>query len=451
MTKKVKYEVPQSVQDECYEKIIVARTAMVMACPFFGILAAQLKLVPNNTWCRTLAVDGKHLYYNVEFIMGVQDPARRAAYEDKLRTAIDDLTEEQIHDALNGLTTANLIAGICHEILHCAYNHFLRKGTRDRKIWNKAADYAINQIIKRDKKMGEIRSTWLYHEQFEGKAAEEIYNILMDMKGDGNGNGGSGNMPKGGTLDQHDIPQKGQSNDSEDESDGEYDDFPDYSQEELEEFMETFKDAMISAASAEGAPPEIRAMVQEFKEPKIDWRAKLNRTLRSLIKNDVTYMMPSRRSWSNGIGFGMPIYPGLKPDVDIDICIALDASGSIRAEWLQDFLSEVYGMTQQFSQFKIKLLTFDTSVYEVHDYTNGQEQQLLEYPVKGGGGTLFTIVWDYMKEQEYCPKQLIMFTDGEPWGSWGDEHYCDTLFIVHSNPKVEAPFGVTVHYELENK
>ena len=116
---------------------------------------------------------------------------------------------------------------------------------------------------------------------------------------------------------------------------------------------------------------------------------------------------------------------------------------------LKDFLSEVYGITKQFSQFKIRVLTFDTDVYEVHDYTNGQEQQILSYPVKGGGGTLFTAVWDFMKEQNYCPKQLVMFTDGEPWGSWGDPDYCDTLFIVHSNPRKESPFGVTVHYEYE--
>ncbi len=444
--KRVKYQVSQELLDKCHENIIIARTLMVMACPFFGILAAQLKLVPNNTWCSTLAVDGRHLYYNPEFIVGIEDPVRKAQYEAKLRTSIDDLTEEQIHDALNGLTQQNLVAAICHEILHCAYNHFLRKGTRDPKIWNRAADYAINQIIARDKKMGEIRKTWLFHEMFNGMAAEEIYNILMEMKDDGNGNGGSGNMPKGGTLDHHDLPQQGEYDDDEDA-----DEFPDYTQEELEEFMESFKDAMISAASADGAPPEIRAMVQEYKEPKIDWRSKLNRTLRSLIKNDVTYMSPSRRSWSNGIGYGMPIFPGLKPDVDIDICIALDASGSISSEMLRDFLSEVYGITQQFSQFKMRILTFDTSVYEVHDYTNGQEEQILSYPVKGGGGTLFTAVWDFMKEDEYCPKQLVMFTDGEPWGSWGDKDYCETLFIVHSNPKVEAPFGVTVHYELEGK
>ncbi|AFC21661.1 HNH endonuclease [Cronobacter phage vB_CsaM_GAP32] len=450
MTNKQKNDLPQELYDQCHEAIVIARTAMVMACPFFGILAAQLKLVPENTWCATLAVDGKHLYYNVEFILGVTDPVRRAKQEARLRAKIQDITEEQINDALNGLSTSNLIAAICHEILHCAYNHFLRKGTRDRLLWNKAADYAINQIINRDKKMGEIRKTWLFDPRFEGMPAEEIYNILIKEQeegGSGSSSGGSSSKSKGGTLDHHDIPQQGDPSDEDDEST----EFPGHSQEELEEFMEAFKDAMISAAMAEGAPKEIRAMIQEYKEPKIDWRSKLNRTLRSLIKNDVTYMMPSRRSWSRGIGYGMPIFPGLKPDVDIDICVALDASGSISTEMLRDFLSEVYGITQQFSQFKLRILTFDTSVYEVHDYVNGQEEQILSYPVIGGGGTLFTAVWDFMKKEEYCPKQLVMFTDGEPWGSWGDEHYCDTLFVVHSNPKVDAPFGVTVHYELEGK
>lgn len=452
--KRIPYKVSDEKAQDCLDRIIVARTTMIMACPFFGVLAAQLEPVANNTWCRTLAVDGKHLYYNIEFITGIEDPSRRQEYEDMLRESIDDLTAEQINDALNGLSQQNLIAAVCHEILHCAYNHFLRKGTRDANMWNKAADYAINQIIKRDKALGEIRNSWLFDPEFDKMPAEEIYNILMERKEqEESGKGGKGTG--GGTLDQHNIPQEGESSDGDSEdgegSDDDYDDLPNFSQEELEEFMESFKDAMINAAMAQGAPPEIRAMVQEFKEPKIDWRTKLNRTLRSLIKNDVTYMMPNRRSWANGIGFGMPIFPGMKPDEDIDICIALDASGSIRSEWLKDFLSEVYGMTKQFSQFKIRVLTFDTSIYEVHDYQTGQEQQILEYPVRGGGGTLFTAVWDFMKAEEYCPKQLVMFTDGEPWGSWGDPNYCDTMFVIHSNPKVEAPFGVTVHYELEQE
>jgi hypothetical protein len=54
-----------------------------------------------------------------------------------------------------------------------------------------------------------------------------------------------------------------------------------------------------------------------------------------------------------------------------------------------------------------------------------------------------------MKEHDIQPKKFIMFTDGYPWGSWGDEDYCETVFVIHSNHErsLQAPFGITTHYE----
>jgi hypothetical protein len=54
-----------------------------------------------------------------------------------------------------------------------------------------------------------------------------------------------------------------------------------------------------------------------------------------------------------------------------------------------------------------------------------------------------------MKDNGIAPKKFIMFTDGYPCGSWGDEDYCDTIFIVKGNTEAEAPFGQTVIYEKE--
>jgi hypothetical protein len=57
--------------------------------------------------------------------------------------------------------------------------------------------------------------------------------------------------------------------------------------------------------------------------------------------------------------------------------------------------------------------------------------------------------WEYMKEHNITPKKFIMFTDGYPFGSWGDEDYCETVFIIHGHhdKNTKAPFGVTAHYE----
>jgi hypothetical protein len=47
------------------------------------------------------------------------------------------------------------------------------------------------------------------------------------------------------------------------------------------------------------------------------------------------------------------------------------------------------------------------------------------------------------------PKKFIMFTDGYPNSGWGDEDYCDTIFIVKGNTSAVSPFGTTVIYEKE--
>ncbi|AXC39398.1 UNVERIFIED_ORG: hypothetical protein [Escherichia phage CMSTMSU] len=220
-----------------------------------------------------------------------------------------------------GLTDENLIAVICHEILHCAYDHFLRRGMRDPQRYNRAADYAINQILVRDK-IGKIQSQWLYDKKYDGMTAEEIYNILeeedkqdQDGEGEGNPQAGSGEgegksrgtfgdikdgKGKGTTIDQHDVPQEGQEGGS--------------SEKQKRDYMDDFKTAMMNAARAGGTPAEIARMINNFKEPKIDWRSKLHRTLRSWLKSDATYQNPNRRSWGAGFGssgsfYGNPIFP----------------------------------------------------------------------------------------------------------------------------------------------
>ena len=57
------------------------------------------------------------------------------------------------------------------------------------------------------------------------------------------------------------------------------------------------------------------------------------------------------------------------------------------------------------------------------------------------------------KANDINPKKFIMFTDGYTWDNWGDEDYCDTVFVIHSHhdKNLQAPFGVTTHYEDETK
>lgn len=440
----------ESLQNECLERMLISRTSLVKNFPFFTILASKLKPVANTSWCKTLAVDGKHLFYNPIYVMGYSKlltPTKLQEVLDDLRQNLPDHTEEQIQGILGGLTDNNLTFAICHEILHCAYDHFGRLGMRDPSIWNQAADYAINQILVRSK-IGQIHETWLLDPAFENMAAEEIYEFLKEeRKKQQQGQNSSGDDSNGGGSGQGQAKrQKSHRGGSQDYHGGN----PSATKEQQEENMKNFRSSVVSAAQSKGTPSEIAEFVTELVTPKIDWRSKLHRSMRSLMRSDLTYMNPSRRSWIGGAlsgsFYGQPVFPGYKPDETIDICIALDASGSISEEMLRDFLSEVIGITKQFQQFKIRILTFDTSVYTVRDYTTGEERKILEYPIHGGGGTDFMCVYEHMKAENYRPKQMVMFTDGMPCGQWGDPDYCKALFVVHTY-KVEAPFGDTVHYD----
>jgi predicted metal-dependent peptidase len=94
----------------------------------------------------------------------------------------------------------------------------------------------------------------------------------------------------------------------------------------------------------------------------------------------------------------------------------------------------------------VKIWCFDTDVYNEQDF-DSYENDIESYELKGGGGTEFDANWAYMKKHNITPKKFIMFTDGYPYGSWGDENYCDTLFIIHGNQNIVPPFGQYAYYE----
>jgi predicted metal-dependent peptidase len=80
-------------------------------------------------------------------------------------------------------------------------------------------------------------------------------------------------------------------------------------------------------------------------------------------------------------------------------------------------------------------------------FTPSNQDDLLDYEIQGGGGTAFEAVWEYLKQEDIVPERLVMFTDGYPNATWGDENYCSTLFVVHGNKNIVAPFGQTAYYE----
>ena len=399
------------------DKLVTARIALLLKQPFFGNLATRLKIINADDWCPTAATDGRHFYFNTKFI--------------------DSLTPKE----------TEFLFG--HEVLHCVFDHFQsRAGTRDSAIWNIAADYAVNQILK-DSNVGEMpkddkgKDKGFQDDKYKDWAAEAIYEeIYKKAKKDGK------NFLEqlGKLLDEHiDWDKDSQSNKGKDNKD-KTKDAPKYSKEELKKIKDEMKEAMVSAAQSVGAgniPGAIQRMINELTEPKMNWREIIQQQIVSTMKSDYTFMKPSRRSWHMDA-----VLPGMINTDKIDICLALDASGSISEEQCKEFLSEVKGIMDQYKDFSIHLWSFDTKVFNPQVFTPDNMDEIEDYTLGAGGGTEFECNWEYMKDEGIEPKKFIMFTDGWPWESWGDEHYCDTVFLIN-NPyerNIEAPFGLTVQY-----
>jgi len=397
---------------EVREKLITARVGLLLRASFFGNLATRLKLVNADEWCSTAATDGRHFYYNSRFI--------------------DMLRPKEI-EFLFG-----------HEVLHCVYDHFGRRGDRDPMLFNVANDYAVNGDLKKHR-VGEFITSvpCLYDAKYEGKSSEEIYDDLYE-------NAEKINLSDliDKLLDDH-LDGEGDSDSDEDgdEKDGRGKK-PKLSAEERQKIRDEIKEAVLSAAAAsDGAgnlPAGVKRLIQDMTAPKLNWRELLRMQLESTIKSDFTWMRASRRGWHMDA-----VMPGMKNDELIDIAIGIDASGSIDERMLRDFLAETQGIMDQFQSFKIHIFTFDTRVYNPAQYNSDNLDSICDYEVKGGGGTDFDAIFNYLKDEQIEPKRLVVFTDGYPFGSWGDENYADTVWIIHGNTTVVPPWGQYAYYEKE--
>ena len=393
---------------EVREILITARVGLLLKASFFGNLATRLKLVNADEWCATAATDGRNFYYNTRFIKMLRPKE------------------------------VEFLFG--HEVLHCVYDHFGRRGDRNPQLWNIADDFCVNADLKKHH-VGEFITSvpCLYDHKYDGMSAEEVYDILYEKADKIDINDLLNRM-----IDDHmdgDDEQDGSGGDGNEEGKGR----PRLSKEERQQIKDEIKEAMLAAASASDAgniPAGVKRLIQELTEPKMNWRELLRMQLESTIKSDFTWMRASRKGWHMDA-----VMPGMKVDPMIDIAIAIDASGSIDERMLKDFLGEVQGIMDSFPAYKIHIITFDTDTYNPAQYDSDNLDDICDYEVAGGGGTDFDCIFKYLKDKEIEPKRLVVFTDGYPFGSWGDENYADTVWILHGTTSIVPPWGQFAYYD----
>lgn len=407
------------MNDPVVAAIVQARVYMLINHAFFGNLATRLELVDATKWCPTAATDGRRFYYNREFI--------------------------------KKLTRQELVFLVGHEILHCVYDHIGRRSSRDPQVWNMANDYIVNYTLVKQR-IGDMIKGGLFSEKYsDDLTSEEVYEILkqnsvqiqmtidMHLEGGGDGDGddeGDGNGEQDGNGKKTvTVSVTGE------------DGPPKLTEADLNEIRNEVRAAVIGAAqqSAGNVPAGIMRLIKDITEPKMDWRELLEMQIKSSIRDDYTFRRLSRRTWSTGC-----ILPGQADSETIDIEVFIDVSGSISDEMVKDFLGEVKGIMEMFPEFRLGVATFDTRVYNYKVFTQENADEIMEYQIKGGGGTAFEAVFEFLEENDITPNTMVMFTDGYPCGSWGTEGYCDSLFIIHGSESIVPPWGSYAYYTDQN-
>ena len=420
--------------DEVIEnKLAAARTRLILDKPFLGALVLRLPIVAADpTWCKTTDTDMKKLYVNPEYIK--------------------QLSIEETQFVL------------AHEALHCALSHFSRRVHRVKLRWDMACDFAINPILIEDglKPPPHI----FYLREYLGMTAEEIYPTLLDNENDGDSelgqSSGEGDNDQGEQSDHGDAKDtqnkklnseqqedgedgKGQTGDTEQSS-------PDFKQDSTDtdqqkepppipnndeiqslnaQWQQRLAGAAQQALQAGKLSPSMARLVDHLLQPQLPWRMLLARYMSATAREDYSYTRPSSRR-------GEPaIYPRLRSH-KINIVVALDISGSIATKEIKEFLSEVDQIKAQV-RAHISLHACDTEVTDEGPWEFEPWDELkLPIQFKGGGGTRFTPVFDWVEKQSMPPDLLLYFTDAE--GEFPvSEPYYPVIWLVKG--KAPIPWG----------
>lgn len=367
-----------SSQSAAHAKLHAARTRLVLERPFLGALALHLPLTPTRR-CRTVATDARAFYFNPGFI-----------------------------DSLSFAESQFVLA---HEALHCALLHFDRARQRIRRRWDRACDYAVNQLLV-DDGMQRPAGT-LFDVAYRGLAAEEIYPLLDPERGEM-------------LLDEHwfgaaaeSAPQTGAMIGGGTETPVDRA-FLEAHRDGFDEVLARaamlapsgtlaaiWRDRMaasgIEAASAGRLGSVFRAMLDALLQPRLPWRALLARFLMTLARDDYSFQRRSRRE-------GAAILPGLASG-GVSLVLALDTSGSISPQDYAEFVAEIDALKGQV-RARVTLVACDASLVPGAPWRfEAWEPLALPPGLGGGGGTRFTPVFDWIAGEQARPDALLYFTD----------------------------------------
>ena len=372
------------------KRLSKAKTALILEHPFVGNIALNMPFELTED-IPTAATNGERVLFNPNFC--------------------EELSDEELKFL------------VAHECMHPMLEHPFRRQERDIRVWNQAGDYVINQLLV-DENMGKMPEGGLYDMDIwhkGGGTTDGIYKILPKEGPSDDSNGGIGSVGKGGgdPLDQCLDAEGGQA--------------------ENEQRASEWKVKVAQAAQAAKMMGKMSAGLERFVgkvlEAKVDWREVLQRFVEKCKDDTRSWSRPNRRFLAQGL-----YLPSSSGEAMGELVVAVDGSGSIDEDDLNQFAAEVLTIKEDSNPSCIHVVYFDHEVSHYEKFTRDDE---LHIEPHGGGGTAFSPVFDYLNKHGIDPIACVFLTDLY-CDDYGDEPSFPVLWVATDKDKTDAPFGEVV-------
>ena len=376
-------------EKELMLRLAKARTSLILEHPFVGTIALNMPMTLDDTINPpTACTNGKRVLFHPEFVA------------------------EQDDEQLKFL--------VAHECFHPMLEHNYRRNNRNHRRWNKAGDYIINKLLT-DERIGKMPEGGLLDPNIYnngGGTTDGIYNILPDEP-DGPGRG----------------PGEGDSLDNCEDAEGS----PAEQAQQAAEMKVKVAQAAQAAKMMGKMSAGLQRLVDECLNPKVDWRDVLRRFLTKCRTDERTFARPNRRFLSQGL-----YLPTATGETLGELLFAVDCSGSIGKDELNQFAAEVRCVKEDMGPTRIHVVYFDSEISHYESY--GPEDDLDIKP-HGGGGTAFSPIFAYMVEHCIEPVAVVVLTDLY-CNDYGTPPDCPVLWVSNTDhgdrEYGKPPFGEVV-------
>lgn len=373
----------------------------------------------------------------------------------------DGVNKRYGEDFLASLKDEEINGLVLHENGHIFYRHVTHhKATfkEDARLANIAADFVVNDMIvemKDDKIV--LPEGRLYNHKFHNWSMSKVYAYLKQRKKQLEGQGGQG-QGQGGQPQDNDSPGGETLNDRHGVTDidkllkniNNHNSLDEHDYKAAEKYDEKEVSEKVDRALREGGllagilGGDKNRHIEQLLEPKVDWREALREFVMAQCagRTDYTWRRFNNRQVANDI-----YMPSVINESIGEIVVAIDTSGSIDANQLTGFATELVSICDSVTPEKVRILWWDTKVHGEQVFQDNYASIAHMLKPVGGGGTKVSCVSEYLVKKNTNVECVVVFTDGHLEDDIKWTHQAPTLWMVTQNKSFTPPVGKKVFME----